>query len=142
MGNRDLVRDSSLADIALGNPSDDSGDADAPDVFASFIQDARLRGCGATPSEASDIDERARSIYSDIAERANGATQKATAPAAEDLNALQKRFMGQPRCRDKRTVRIEKSENGRWLMEYDERGEMIAGHCWGYWPEEQGEASL
>jgi hypothetical protein len=133
-----------FADIILGNPSDDQGEPDAPEPFADFLSNAQLRGAGANPEglaqETSQLDARVRNIYSDISERA---TTKAAAPAAEpDPQALMKRYMGQPRCCDKRTVRLEKSENGKWIMEYDANGELISGHAWGFWPEEKGEASL
>ena len=158
MGNRDLVANSHLADICLGNPSehladvclgnpsdDDPGLPDAPDAFDNFIADSHLRAVGVSPEgladSTADIEARHRQRYLDIVEQASKkiASQGDAAPAEPDPQALMKRYMGQPRCRDKRTVRLEKSENGRWIMEYDARGELISGHAWGFWPEEKGE---
>lgn len=114
--------------------TDERPESEVPNVFEKFEHDCELRAVGVSPEglakETAGFERRARAIY---AKTLFAGTK--TAPA-DDAHRLEKRFMGK-RERDARTVRLEKSENGAWVMEYDKDGELIAGHAWGFWPGEK-----
>jgi hypothetical protein len=123
-------------DWTFGPGDERPEDLEKADALDKFLADAQLRGYGLNPEgirkETAGIEQRANEIY-----RKTILAGAKTAPATDDdAHRLEKRFMGR-RSRDPRTVRLEKSENGKWIMEYDERGELIAGHALGFWEGEK-----
>jgi len=98
-----------------------SGDDDAPmtetpDALDKFFANAELEHGGIDlrkfQAETALIDEPHRQHYLDLAKAAEKASPQLTD------SALAKRASG---------ARLEKSENGKWVYQYDERGSLVSG---------------
>jgi len=101
-----------------------NGDDDAPmpvekrDAFTEFWENAELEHIGGIDlqklrAETREFNDTHRQRYLDLAKAAAEAS-----PKVND-NVLAKRAQG--------GARLEKSENGKWVYQYDERGEMVSG---------------
>jgi hypothetical protein len=97
-----------------------------PDAVGQLFENARLDSAvgkaGTAVSlrrETQDIDATATKLLR------HGAP---AAPASlDDAHRLEKRYVAGIHS-GKKATRIEKSANGKWIMEFDERGELIRGY--------------
>ena len=107
--------------------------AEVPDAVESFFQDARLDSAigksgtaVALRTETQEFNARAERILKHAAPaRADWDTE-----ITDDAHRLEKRYVAGIHS-GKKASRVEKSANGRWVMEYDERGELIRGYIAG-----------
>lgn len=101
--------------------------AEVPDAIDSFVQQGTLANALGGHAQV----ERLADEIAVLDKQADSILKNRTAPAAAALTddphtTLAKRYAGIHK--GKKAARVEKSANGKWIMEYDERGELLRGY--------------
>jgi hypothetical protein len=99
-----------------------------PDAVGTFFENARIDTAMRQTGFADTLHDTTADVHKRAAERF-----KATAPAAaptvtDDSHRLAKRYTAGIHS-GKKATRIDKSQNGQWIFEYDSRNELIRGYA-------------
>ena len=126
-----------ICNAFIGGVQSESPDLDEEydDPFRKLFEQGALAGTyahsgwkhvQALAEETQDVDTRANAAMSKNRTRPAPARSDLDAPLTDDSQSLEKRYTAGIHS-GKKAARVEKSANGKWVMEYDENDELIRG---------------